>query len=44
MTAGMNENIIRRIAYRIYQQRLRDGRPGDDKQDWFDAIKEVTNG
>jgi len=39
-----NESIIRIIAYRIYQQRLRDGRAGDDKQDWFDAIREVANG
>lgn len=35
------EKVIERVAYRIYQQRMREGRPGDAKQDWFDALKEI---
>ena len=44
MDTNSNENIIRRIAYRIYRQRLRDGRAGDDRQDWYEAEREVLNG
>lgn len=44
MAINIDENIVRRTVFRIYQQRMRDGRSGDDKQDWFEAIAEVKNG
>jgi hypothetical protein len=34
------EEIIKRMAYNFYQIRLRHNLPGDDKQDWLDAVKE----
>ena len=33
------ERVVQREAYQIYRKRLREGRPGDDKQDWFEARK-----
>jgi len=35
------EKVVQREAYQIYQQRIREGRPGDSKQDWFEAIKRI---
>jgi len=34
------EEIIRRIAYRIYQERQRLGLPGDALSDWLKAEEE----
>lgn len=36
------ERVVQRVAYRIYQQRIRIGRCGNDKQDWFEAEKELN--
>jgi len=35
-----NECIIQRIAFRIYQHRMRNNIPGNDKQDWNEAERE----
>ena len=34
------EDTIKRIAYTIYQCRVRNGIPGDAKSDWFDAVEQ----
>lgn len=36
----MENNIIKRIAYRIYQDRERQGIVGNDKTDWQEAEME----
>ncbi len=34
-------SIIQRVAFRIYQQRVRTGKAGDAKSDWFEAEQEI---
>jgi hypothetical protein len=35
------EGVVQREAYQIYLQKIREGRPGNDKQDWFEACKKI---
>lgn len=35
------DKVIERVAFRIYQQRIREGRSGDAKSDYFEAEKEI---
>lgn len=35
------EAIVKRVAFRIYQQRIREGRPDDHISDWFEAKREI---
>ena len=41
MSDKKDEEIIRRIAYRIYQQRMRLNLPGDALSDWLQAKEET---
>lgn len=41
-TGTCREDDIRERAYRIYEARVRDDRPGDPLQDWCQAEREVT--
>lgn len=36
------ERVVQREAYQIYIRRLRTGRCGNDKSDWFEAEKELN--
>jgi hypothetical protein len=33
------DKVVQREAYQIYRKRLREGRLGDHKSDWFEARK-----
>ena len=33
------KRVIQREAYQIYRKRMREGMPGNDKSDWFEAMK-----
>ena len=35
------ERVIQREAYTIYQQRVRTGKGGDAKSDWFEARQKI---
>ncbi len=40
-TGTCREDDIRKRAYEIYLQRTSKGEPGDDKQDWHEAEREL---
>ncbi len=41
-TGTCQEEDIRRRAYEIYLERTSENAPGDDKQDWLEAERELN--
>ena len=35
------DRVIQREAYQIYKQRIKEGRPGNDKSDWEKARQNI---
>ena len=41
-TGNCREDDIRRLAYEIYLARISRGEPGDEKQDWLEAERQLN--